>query len=80
MGIGLNEVAKVCKELGWKGCLSESTIRRTVISMILSDMFTEEQLRKIVENTYSDIIRLVAEMKLNKASNSEIIIELAKRL
>jgi hypothetical protein len=80
MGIGLYEIAKACKELGCKGCLSESTIRRIVISMILSDIFTDEQLRKIAENTYSDTIRIVAEMKLKNASNSDIIIELAKRL
>ena len=80
MGIGLYEIARVCKELGLKGCLSESSIRRTIILMILNDVFTEEQLKKIVENTYSDTIRLVAEMKLRRMQNSDIIIELAKRL
>jgi hypothetical protein len=78
MGIGINEIVKVCKENNLR--CSESSIRRTVISMILNDVFTDEQLKKIAENTYSNAIRIAAEMKLKRMQNSDIIIELAKRL
>jgi hypothetical protein len=80
MGIGLSEIVKVCKELGLKGCLSESTIRNNVINIIMGGVLSDEQLKKIVENTYSDIIKIVAEMKMRRLQNSDIIIELAKRL
>ena len=78
MVIGLREVARVCKELGWK--CSEETIKNHVVMMIAEDIFTKEQLEKIAERTMSGRIRVAAMLKLQGASKSEILSALEVRL
>jgi len=80
MGISLSEIAKACKELGWKGCQSETAIRLNVINLILGGVLTEEQLRKVAMSTWSKQIRTVAKLKLNGATNNEIMIALESML
>jgi hypothetical protein len=80
MGIGLSEIAKACKELGWKGCLSEAAIKSNVIAIILGEVLSPEQLKKVAENTWSDKIRTVAKLKLSGASNTEIMLVLEARI
>ena len=80
MGIGLNEVAKACKELGWKGCQSENAVKSNVINIILGGVLTDEQLKKIIENTWSNKVRTAARMKLNGASKHDIMLALEARI
>ena len=80
MGIGLAEIAKVCKELGWKGCQSENADKSNVINLILGGVLTEEQLRKVAMSTWSKQIRTVAKLKLSGATNNEIMIALESML
>ena len=80
MGIGLNEVAKACKELGWKGCQSENAVKSNVINIILGGVLTDEQLKKIIENTWSNHVRIAARMKLNGASKHDIMLALEARI
>ena len=80
MVIGLNEVVKACKELGWKGCQSENAVKSNVIALILGGVLSPEQLKKVAENTWSDKIRIVAKLKFSGASNTEIMLALEARI
>jgi len=79
MGIGLNEVVKACKELGWKGCQSENAVKNNVINIILGGVLTDEQLKKIIENTWSNHVRTAARLKLAGASKHDIVRNLVLR-
>jgi hypothetical protein len=80
MGIGLNEVVKACKELGWKGCQSENAVKSNVINLILGGVLTEDQLKKIIENTWSNHVRIAARLKLSGASKHDVMIALEARI
>ena len=80
MGIGLNEIAKACKEFGWKGCQSENVVKNNVINLIIGGVLTEDQLKKIAEATWSGHIRIAVRMKLNGASKHDIMLALEARI
>jgi len=80
MSIGLNEIAKACKELGWKGCQSENAVKSNVINLIIGGVLTEDQLKKIIENTWSNHVRIAARLKLSGASKSDIMLALEARI
>ena len=78
MGIGISEIAKVCKELGWR--CTEEAVKSNVINIILGGVLTDEQLKKIIENTWSNKVRTAAVLKLRGASKSDIMLALEARI